>query len=285
MRPLLIALALCAAAPSVGVAQARSVWSPEARATHDRASGEYLRWIRARHDLSRTREQRRCFDRVATRTGATLRELEHRAAVGRIPAANLRDIHARLDALRTTAREVCLLTRDEDGEVEVDFRRSPWISWMRRDRLVLRVGPRYELAPRVQRGGYAGGHTLPSEVALGGFFLEWLRVEAFVSFGWQPVYGPHGSLGIRAIATTSNAILRFGAGLGASVMLASDSIGAGNFGWVGFQIEVPIELGFELSDTVGLTLIGGPLYTQAGEVRPDPRALGLSGGLLFEVAL
>lgn len=45
------------------------------------------------------------------------------------------------------------------------------------------------------------------------------------------------------------------------------------------------ELGFEISDSFGLTVPGGPVYTQAGALRLDARAIGGQLGMLAELAL
>lgn len=141
------------------------------------------------------------------------------------------------------------------------------------------------MVPRVRRGGYALIPTFGARAALGGFVLPWLRVEATATLGWQPIYGPHGSVGARLLVTAPWSLFRIAMGLAASVVLAADRVGNIEFGWLGVQIELPLEVAWEISESFGLTLTGGPIYTQAGQVQVDARAIGFSAGIVAEVVL
>lgn len=289
MRALLLGLALWASGPSLGAAvraqDAPGVWSPEARAIHRRAERVHLRLVLAHHEVERTAAQRECIDGVATRAGSLTRIIEDRAAQGGVSQGTLNDVGAQLDELETEFIELCLRTADNEGVVEVDMWRHPFARRMRRDRAQLRIGARFEMVPRVRRGGYALVPSYALRGAFGGFVTEALRVEATLALSYLVDYGPFGSLGVRALVVAPWSLLRLAIGLEAALIVASDRLGATNFGWVGVQIGIPAEVAFELSDTIGLTLIGGPMYTQAGEVRFDARSIGGSIGLLVDFVL
>lgn len=281
---LAVLLVLGVAIPRVA-AQEGSVWTPGAVRAHERANVDYGRWVRARHDLDRTPTQNACFDHIANRAGALTRMLEDRAELGRIPAWSVADTDRQLDDLEEEAVERCTLTNVVDAVTVVEVWRDPFMQRMPRDRALLRVGGRFEMVPRVQRGGYALTPAFGVLAALGGFVSPWLRVEGTVAFGWQPSYGPHGSVGARVLITAPWSLFRLGAGLAASVVLATDRLGNIEFGWLGLQIELPLELAWEISESLGITLTGGPIYTQAGQVRVDARALGFTAGLVAELVL
>lgn len=266
-------------------ARAQSGWTDEGVRLHGRASRLHLAWVFARHDLARLPSQRACFDDIASRVGALTRMLEDRAALGRMPRWSLRDAEAQLDALEETAAEVCTITRERDGDVDRELWRDPFLQRMPRDRAILRLGLRGEVTPRVARGGYAPVTGYAIQGALGVFVTPFLRVEGVASFAWLPPWGPWGSVGARAMLTAPWSLLRVAGGLAANVMLASDMVGGNGFCWLGFQLEIPLELGFEISDSFGLTVTGGPVYTQAGAVRLDPRAIGGQLGILAEIVL
>lgn len=288
--PSLLASTLALSTLALGASRANaqdveSVWTDDARAEHERATAVYGLWVRARHDLSKPTSQRECYDGVATRTGALLRMLEARAERGRIPEWSVHDMATQLDELEEYATEICTRTRVSDGDSELDLWQDPFRQRMPRDRAILRLGARFEVTPRMRAGGYGqiSGYALRG--ALGGFVLPWLRVEATAALSWLPLYGPHGSIGARALITAPWSLLRIAGGLAVSVIGAADRFGRNEFGWLGLQIEVPLEVSFELNESVGLTLTGGPVFTQAGAVRPDARAIGGSLGLLVEVVL
>ena len=121
--------------------------------------------------------------------------------------------------------------------------------------------------------------------ALGVFVLPWLRVDGTASFSGLPDYGTYGSLGARAIATAPWSLFRLGVGIAASVVLAEDRFIGIAFGWLGVEVEVPLEIAWEITESFGLTLIGGPKYTQAGQVRAATQAIGFSLGVLADVVL
>lgn len=267
-------------------ALAQGAWTEDGVRLHDRARRDHLAWILARHDLARLPSQRACFDRIASRAGALGRMLEDRVALGRVPEGSLVDTREQLDALEAAAEEECTVTRELDGELDRELWRDPFLRRMPRDRAILRLGTRFELAPRVIRGGYAQVSGYALRGALGVFVTEALRLEAVVAFAYLPPWGPWGSVGARAMLTAPWALFRVAGGLAASVILASDTLGGPNtFGWLGVQLELPIEVAFELSESFGLTVTGGPVYTQAGALRPDVRAIGFQLGAIAELVL
>ncbi len=279
-----IALVACLVAP-MSSAQAQGSWSERATRVHARASADYRRWVWARHDLELEPEQRRCFDDIATQVGAIVRMLPERVASGGIRPQTVADAARRLEALEADATFECTVVRRGEGQVELDVSRDPMAIRMPRDRAILRLGLRYAGVPRVVRAGYTIVSSFGLRGAIGGFALEWLRVEALVAGGWLPGWGPAGSFGARAMATAPWSIARLGIGVAASVVFATDRIGQIEFSWMGLQVEVPAELAFEMTETIGLTLTAGPIFTQAGQARPDERAINFSTELLVEVAL
>jgi len=279
----LVAIALFA--PPARAQDAPGTWSEGAIAMHARAERLHLRFVIARHDPARLESQRACLDRVATRAGALTALLEDRATLGGVSAGTLGDVRRQLDELEDIAREICTRTSVRDGLVDVDVDRHPFARRMPRDRAQLRLGLRYEAVPRVARGGYAPVPSYAVRGAFGGFVTEALRVEVTAGFTFLPAYGPSGSLGLRALLTAPWSLFRLAAGLEASLIVASDRLGATQFGWLGVQLAVPVELAFEITESFGLTLTGGPIYTQAGAVRLDPRAISGTIGLLADFVL
>lgn len=272
-------------APAARAQDAPGRWSEGAIAVHARAERLHLRFVVARHDSTRIASQRACLDRVATRAGALTQVLEDRAALGGVSAGTLGDVGQQLDELEHVAREVCTRTSVRDGVVDVDVDRHPFSRRMPRDRAQLRLGIRYEAVPRVARGGYASVPSYALRGAFGGFVTEALRVEVTAGFTFLPPYGPSGSVGARALLTAPWSLLRIAVGLEAALVVAADRLGATQFGWLGVQLAIPVELAFEISEGFGLTITGGPVYTQAGEVRLDERAVGGAIGVSADIVL
>lgn len=266
-------------------AQAQDMWSEQALAVHARASADYGLWVWARHDLALLPMQRRCFDDIATQAGAVVRMLPERVAAGRIRRETVADAARRLSELEERAELQCTVVRRSEGDVDVDMSVDPLARRMRRDRVILRFGARYEGVPRVRRGGYAIVEAGMTRAAIGGFVLEGLRLEVTMGLGWLPIWGPAGALGGRAIVTAPWSIARIGVGVAASVVLAADRLGQFEFSWLGLQFEIPVELVFEISESFGLTMTGGPLFTQAGQLRLSERAISFTAGVLAEVVL
>lgn len=264
---------------------ASAQWSPEALDAHVRARAAHLRYVRARHDPARLPSQRDCFELIASQAGALVRALEDRAAMGAMPEGAIDDANWQLDALASVASETCTRTREVDGNAQVELWRDPFEQRMRRDRVILRLSARMELAPRVRRAGYGIVPALAVRAAFGGFVVPWLRLEAIATAGWPPGYGPFGSAGARAMITAPWSLFRVGVGLAASIMVAADRLVNIEFGWAGFQLELPVEVAWEISESFGLTLVAAPIYTQAGEVRLSPQAIAASVELLAEIVL
>ena len=283
-------ISVLTAALVVGAASARvdaqeSVWTGAPETAHTRARSLHSRFVWARHDQRLLPSQRGCFDDLASRAGAQARQLEDRATLGRIPPWSIVDTHRQLDELEERARDQCTIIRDTDGEVERRSSRDPFMQRMPRDRAILRVGARFEMIPRVRRGAYALVPSAPLRGALGTFVVPWLRVEGLVALGWHPDTGPYGSVGGRAMITAPWALFRLGLGVEASVLIATDRLANIQFGWLGVQVGVPVEVTWELTDSFGLTLTGGMMYTQPGQAQPSVQAIGYHIGSLAEIVL
>lgn len=268
-------IVLIAAAPAA--AQEESVWSGPARDAYARAEAAHARFVYARHDPDRPVLERQCMDYVATRAGALVRMLETRAELGRIPPWAIADTHRQLDELSAFASDVCARTRESEGETELHVGRSVFAQLMPRDRAILRVGARFEMVPRVRFAGYALLPWMALVGSFGGFVVPWLRVEAIGLFSYMVAYGAYGQLGARAMVTAPWSLLRLGVGLAVSAVLAQDRLANVEFGWLGIQIEIPLELGFEVTKDFGLSVIGGPMYTQPGSAPASWR--GISGSI------
>jgi hypothetical protein len=280
-----LTVTLCTAAVTSQAAAQGAVWTPEAEDAHRRADAAHARYIYALHDPDRSLEERRCYDDLASRAGGLVSMLEDRAAIGRIPEWAIEDTYTQLDALAHHADEVCTITRDVDGDTELEVGRSVFAPLMPRDRAVLRLGARIEMIPRVRFAGYGLLPWIAAAGSFGGFVVPWLRVEAIGSFSYMANYGAYGSLGARALVTAPWSLFRIAVGLGASAVLAQDRFGNIDFSWLGVQIELPVELGFELSKDFAITVIGGPMYTQPGQAPASWRAIGGSFTVAAEIVL
>ena len=239
-------------------------------------------WVHQIYEPDQTPTQRACWNRIASRANALTTILEERRAAVR--PGLVADIRRQLATLDRLAGGGCRDERRTEGEVEVEVRAHPFRPRMSRTGVTLRAGYRYELVPRAARlYERTTAHTL--DVAVGGFALSWLRLEGSLRLGTVPDFGPHGAVGARALIVAPWGLLRLSGGVGVAMALARDRRGNTSFGWVGSQVELPLEIGFELTEHLGLTLAGGLLWTQPGAAPRDSRTVGGFAGLLLEAAL
>ncbi|MEM1415311.1 MAG: hypothetical protein AAGH15_10435 [Myxococcota bacterium] len=274
-------VALASLVPLAGPAAAQR---SEGGALESALARRHAHWVHQFHEPGMSDAQRACWNRIATRVGALTTLVEQRRALGPLPPRLMRSLREQVRWMDRLAGGGCREERTTEGEVEIDVRRHPFRPRMRRTGLTLRTGYRYELVPRAERlYERTVGHAL--DLALGVFARPWLRLEGTLRLGTVPGIGMHGALGGRAMLVAPWGMLRLSGGVGLALAIARDRLGNEPFGWVGPQIELPVEIGFELSERFGLSLTGGLLWTQPGEAPRDPRTVAGFAGLLLEAAI
>ncbi|MEO0323637.1 MAG: hypothetical protein AAF447_11825 [Myxococcota bacterium] len=280
-RVVLVVLVVLGSLAKAGLAAAQ----PSAAAALERTlAGKHSHWVHQLYEPDQTPAQRACWDRIANRAGALTTILEERRALGPVKPGLLADVRRQLAALEHLAGGGCREERTTLGEVDVEFRGHPFRPRLRRTGLSLRAGYRYERVPRAQTlYARTASHTL--DLALGGFVLPWLRLEGTLRLGTAPEGGAHGAFGGRALLVAPWGLLRLSGGVGVALAMARDRQGNTAFGWVGPQLELPAEVGFELSERWGLSLTGGLLWTHPGQAPRSAAKLGGFGGFLLEAAL
>lgn len=226
-----------------------------------------------------------CLDDVLSQVSALLRTVEEGSTMVAARRAQLARRFEEADEAALVCRS--LTTRGEgettvtsDGPAARRFARP----LMRRDRPVLRLGVGWGQTPVFSGGGYVVTSGLEVRVGLGGFVLPRLRLEAIGGFGLTRTPADavrsatprlHSLLGAQLLVTADLSIFRFAAGFSVAAMVATERQLANDFGWLGLELMVPVELGFELSPSLAITVVGGPRW-----VRPGDTEFGVGGVLL-----
>ncbi|MGF1469935.1 MAG: hypothetical protein ACFCGT_27740 [Sandaracinaceae bacterium] len=240
----------------------------------------YRDLLARRHDPGRSPRERECLETVLPQVSALLDAVAHRAAADRLDGRALERGGRTLGVLRAHAEDVCAVSRDTEGEVDVSSWREPRLP---RDTWILRLGGAWHLASRVQLGRYRALPRAGSlEAGLGGFPLPLLRVEGTFRAGWARWYGPFASLGVRALVTSDRRWLRVAAGLSLAGTLARDRAARNRFGWLGVVVGIPLEVAMEISDRFGLSASVTPTLTKPGDYAVRP---GVSVALRMELPL
>lgn len=284
-----VTLALASVALSTGGQTLAAQQSPDGELT---ALGRRVMFA-VMADLDRARvagatEQVTCLDDVLSQVSALLRTIEENE---RMNGARRAQLARRLSEADDDAVVCRSLTRSGQGDTTVTsdgpgaarFRHP----WMRRDRPVLRVGLGWGQTPVFAGGGYVVKGGLELRAGLGGFVLPRVRLEVIGGVGLTATPGDavkpatprvHALLGAQLLVTADLSIFRFAAGASVAAMVASERQLGNTFGWLGVELMVPVELGFELTESLAITLHGGPRW-----VRPGATDFGMGGVLIVMV--
>jgi hypothetical protein len=141
---------------------------------------------------------------------------------------------------------------------------------------MFRFGWFYGLSPRESNG--FGAHTrdgdawvLPTgglRFRVGRWLTRFLRIDVSAHFGKTADAGPDGGLDVELMAV-SRTRLRMGAGVGFGGLIVSerDEATNGRFGWTGWWVSAPMEVGVDFNRRGGMHLQMGPTWTKSPYLR------------------
>lgn len=273
----------------------------DARALHDEVSLQLVEWDVV---LAPTPEGARFLQRAA-RAEAELGEhdaaawLERRGDEERLVVVTRTDELPRTSPLprRTTPdweRVVAmvldgLLTSDPHGvrlaRTEADAsssaaparpRVSRWRSPLARNGWMFRFGWYFAMSPREANweGAYTDDgrawtmHTGGARLRVSRWLLRFLRVDVSAHLGKTFESGPEAGLDVELMAV-SDTRFRMGAGIGFGGLMAIERDGPadGRFGWTGWWVHAPMEIGSDFNRRGGIYLQIGPTWTKPPYLR------------------
>ncbi|MBX3250516.1 MAG: hypothetical protein KF901_25290 [Myxococcales bacterium] len=203
---------------------------------------------------------------------------------GLLSSVPLEDSLASADAPAPSTSPTEALAESE-GETQPS-RTSRWPSPLARNGWVLRAGWMTSFSPRsaLRAGPYTRNGVVWVEPHIGGrlrvgrWLTRFLRVDVSGHLGTTLERADaEGGVDVEVMVVSSTR-LRMGGGVGVGALLVDerDSVADSRFGWVGWWISFPMEIGFDFYRRSGLFIHLGPTWTKAPYVASPRPGMMLS---------